>query len=219
MSTRQRIVGALGLLCAVFFWGGGSLEEPQEMPRPTEHVLDEDAEARNKAGRKKWMEEMHRAAPDVEWREIERRNGLAEMARRRAMAGTEAMMGAGGPRWTEIGSRNLAGRMRSSCIGPDGEKLYAGSALGGLWRGELNGTDWVPLGDNHYGGVNEVVILDAASPGAPDVFIVRSGDDLYRSEDDGASWVSVSGLPSSLDVRDRARLRDVRESERAVRLQ
>ena len=51
-------------------WGGGE----RELPRPTEHVQDDDAEARHKAGRKKWIEGMHRAAPGVDWRAIERRN-------------------------------------------------------------------------------------------------------------------------------------------------
>jgi hypothetical protein len=35
-------------------------------PRPTEHRLDEEAEARNKTRRKEYFEMMHRAAPGVD---------------------------------------------------------------------------------------------------------------------------------------------------------
>lgn len=134
------------------------------------------------------------------------------MARRRLLAGSEALTSGGAAAWTEIGSRNLAGRMRSSCISPDGTKLYAGSSLGGLWRGDLDGTNWEPLGDNHYGGVDEVVALEGAAAGAADVLIVRAGDDLARSADDGASWGPVVGLPASLDVRDMVLLGDAAQT-------
>jgi hypothetical protein len=155
------------------------------------------------------MKQMHRAAAGVDWREIERRNGLREMERRRALSAEMAMTV--GSSWAEVGSKNLAGRTRSSFIGPGGDALYAGSALGGLWRGSLSGTGWQPLGDNLYGGVDDVVVLDGGV-GAPDVFVTRDGDDIYRSVDDGATWAPVSGLPSNLDIRDLVLLGDAAQT-------
>ena len=67
---------------------------------------------------------------------------------------------------------------------------------------------WGRLGDNRYGGVDAVVVLEGASGGAADVFIVRDGDDVSRSDDDGATWTAVGGLPTSLDVRDLVPLGD-----------
>src|SRR6185295_4896148 len=100
--------------------------------------LDEDAEERNETGRKAWIEELHRTAPDVDWRAIERENGRLEQQRRNLLG-----RGAATPlHWTEVGSSNLAGRMHVAVIGPSGTKLYAGSALGGVWRADLDGTGW-----------------------------------------------------------------------------
>jgi len=196
-------------LLALYLGLNGEREDSSSLPRPTEHVLDDDAEARHKAGRKRWMRQMHRAAPGVDWEEIERQNGLREMERRRALS-TEMAMTAG-TSWREVGSKNLAGRTRSSFIGPGGEDLYVGSALGGLWRGTINGEDWEPLGDNLYGGVYEVVVLEAGA-GAPDIFVTRDGDDIYRSADDGATWDPVNGLPSNMDVRDLVLLGDAAQT-------
>jgi hypothetical protein len=152
------------------------------------------------------MAEMHRVAPDVDWRAIERQNGIKEMNRRRDLLSSQPMMGGAGASWSEVGSKNLAGRTRSAFIGPDGEKLYAGSSLGGLWRGDLDGSNWEPLADNLYGGVRDIVVLDGGS--SPDILITRDGDYLWRSTDDGVTWSGVSGLPSSFDIRDLVALGD-----------
>jgi hypothetical protein len=96
-------------------------------PRPTEHWLDEDAEARNTKNRKDYFEMMHRAAPDVDWRAIEKRNGLAAMDRR-----LQAVMNMSEDQdtgiWRELGSRNLAGRMHCAAWSPDG--VRTGAAYG-----------------------------------------------------------------------------------------
>ena len=188
---------------------GGERDAEELQPRPTEHVLDDGAEAAHKAGRKRWMREMHRVAPGVDWKALERQNGLREMERRRVLA-TQLPVTVGSS-WAEVGSKNLAGRTRSSFIGPGDDELYVGSALGGLWRGTLDGAGWEPLGDNLYGGVSEVVVLDGGDA-AHDIFITRDGDDLYRSVDDGATWGPVGGLPSSLDVRDLVLLGDAAQT-------
>ena len=137
---------------------------PTGTPPPTEHRLDRYAEERNKRDRLAWFEQMHRTAPDVDWREIERMNGRAEQGRRNLLGRTEAAR-VGGSNWTEVGSSNLAGRMHVAVIGPDGQKLYGGSSLGGVWRGNLDGTGWEPLGDNLWGGVHELLVLPPESAG------------------------------------------------------
>lgn len=161
-------------------------------PRPTEHRLDEDAEARNKIRRKEYFEMMHRAAPGVDWRAIEKQNGLAAMERRML-----AVMGSSGNRtpgsWRELGSRNLAGRMHCAEWSPDGRILYSGSDRGGLWMGNLDGTGWTPLGDNLYGGVHEIGVVPGTG-GNPDILIRLYNDMVHRSTDQGLTWAVPSGL-------------------------
>ena len=138
-------------------------DQPALRPRPTEHLLESDAESQqHKADRKAWIEELHRSAPDVDWRAIEQANGEREQERRNRLA---ALPFDGPGVWSEVGSQNQAGRMHCAALSEDGTSLYAGSSLGGVWRGNLDGTGWTPLGDNLYGGAHEVVVLPGEFPG------------------------------------------------------
>ena len=162
------------------------------LPAPTEHILDEDAEEENEGARAAWIESMHRAAPGTDWREVERRNGEAQRAKRNGLAKLAAVAS----HWTERGSHNQAGNSMSAFPAPDGARLYVGSALGGTWRSPLDGSAWEPLGDNTYGGAAWLAILPGALPADPDV-ILRSTDGglIDVSRDEGATWLPPAGLP------------------------
>lgn len=170
-----------------------------DLPAPTEHRLAEGVEATNKSARKAWEASRHAAAPGVDWKRLERQNGLAQLARRNALA-TGELFGAtaGASRWTERGSRNQAGRVHAAAVSPGGSALYVGSSRGGLWRGNLDGTGWVPLGDNLFGGAHWIAATPGATPSDPDRLLVTSGADVHYSLDDGGTWLVPSGLPSSL---------------------
>ena len=152
------------------------------LPPPTEHRLDPDAERRHKEERRAWIEEMHRAAPGVDWRAIERANGLERMERRRAMA---AQRGRSVSPWTEVGSRNLAGRMHATALSADGDSIYGGSSLGGVWKADLAGSGWRPLHDNLYGGSHGL----AVAAGPPETITSITDDGLIHwTEDGGLTW-------------------------------
>lgn len=160
------------------------------IPQPTEHVLDEGAEERGSKARKAWFEEMHRHPPDVDWRAVEAKNGRAQMAKRSRLA--EVRRGPG-TAWVERGSWNQSGSMHITRPSTDGSALYAGSDLGGIWKGSPEGGDWQPVGDNLYGGVHWLELVPGANPGDPDVMIAATnGGSIHRSEDDGATWSAVA---------------------------
>ncbi len=174
----------------------------QAHPGPTEHFLEDDAEESNREQREAWIEEMHRAAPGVDWRSVEKANAKGEMARREFLPRAAPTR-----RWSEVGSRNQAGRMMCAMLGPDqggglGRKLYAGSHLGGLWRANADGTDWEPLGDNLYGGVHELLVTSGANPGDPDIVLAASStNDVYVTNDLGDTWFTPPGLENVTSVR------------------
>jgi hypothetical protein len=180
----------------------------RSLPPPTEHRLGEGVEAENKSRRKRYFEELHRAAPGVQWRDIERDNGLAEMARRNALAasGASFLMSQS---WGEIGSKNQAGRMMCAALSPDGTRVYAGAALGGLWRCDYGGVNWTPLGDNLYGGVHEVLALPGEQAGEPDVLVIaNSSIGLRVTRDQGQTWETPSGLTTVTSIKELRRFAD-----------
>ena len=177
-------------------------------PPPTEHWLGANAESDNKSRRKAFYKRIHRTPPDLDWKTIERSNGLARLARRNRMA-IAPPADDGTARWQERGSENQAGRMHVARTSPDGTQLYAGSSKGGLWRGELDGTDWEPLGDNLYGGAHWLEVIAAATTSDPPILIVATDDGLiHTSDDDGETWVAPTGLGTVSWVRRLLRHRD-----------
>jgi len=205
----MRELAIVVLACCAAACGPAQAEQPHERlkegPEPTENWLGEEAEAESNAGRERWLEELHRAPPDVDWRAIERANGEREQARRNALA--RGASKAAIDRWTEIGSSNLAGRTHVAALSPDGTKLYAGSSLGGLWRAAPDGSGWTPLGDNLFGGVYDLSVLPGEFPGDPEVIACRTGSNTLRvTRDQGLTWESPSGLNNVNEIRCLAQL-------------
>jgi len=171
-------------------------------PPPTEHWLGEGAERDNKKARKAWFRERHKAPPEIDVQQIERANGLAQIAKRNALAATRAGRGDGEPEWVERGSDNLAGRMHVAQHSPDQQWLYGGSALGGIWKRDLAGGEWIPLGDNLYGGAHWLAVLPAPASDLPEVLVAATDWGLiHRSEDGGRSWLVPDGVGSPWEVR------------------
>jgi hypothetical protein len=176
-----------------------------QQPVPSHHVQPIDptqvvkGDPAYKQLRKSYVRERHRAGPDVDWASIERVNGRAQIAKRNALA---ALWAGTGTRWTERGSDNQAGRMHVAVPGPTGDTLYAGSSLGGIWRGGLGGTDWTPLGDNLAGGAHWLAVIPGVSPTDPDIIVAATdGGEIHRSDDDGQTWTVPAGLPATVGVR------------------
>lgn len=195
---------------------GDELDAAGSLPRPTEHTLDDDDEESAHAARREWIERMHRAARGTDWREIERANAQAEVDRRNQLAATSATWLVAPSHWSEVGSRNQAGRTHCAALGQDlsgNPKLYLGTDLGGVWRGNPDGTQWTPLADNVFGGVSELVVLPGEHPGEPDVLVITGGSgSVHASRDDGATWQIPSGLPTFSWIRNAFDLHDASRS-------
>ncbi len=178
---------------------GCARHEPTSHPPPTENWLGEDAEEKQKERRKAWFEERHKAPPEVDWREIERANGLTQIEKRNRLA--ESAIQIASP-WVERGSDNQAGRAHAASLSSDRNWLYVGSSLGGLWKGKPDGAAWKPLGDNLYGGAHWLAAVPGENPGDPDVLLAATdGGLVHVTRDEGLTWEVPAGLGTVAGVR------------------
>lgn len=186
--------------------------EPLARPAPTDPRArgeGDGGESLRRLERERWIEDMHRAAPGVDWRAIEERNREAARVRRNLLAAARAKARGGGAAavaspWEEVGSSNQAGHTRCAALGPlrpEGRYLYVGSAGGGLWRKLEGGEDWQALSDSVYGGVDGVVVLRPWNLAQEDIVLMRRGAQVRRSTTAGSTWFEPWGLSELTEVR------------------
>ena len=131
-------------------------------PTPTEYIEKKNNKKKFKNSRKKWIENMHRAAPGDNWREIDRENRkiktdivrekrnvllqnnkLDDLLDNFEVIISRDIEGS----WIERGSNNLAGRIRTADIDFSENIIYCASSGGNIWKGTLEGQNWESLND------------------------------------------------------------------------
>lgn len=115
-------------------------------------------------------------------------------ARRSFVRGTEALTPSS---WIWRGPGNIGGRIRAMLIHPaDRNKLWIGSAGGGIWKSTDGGASWSAQDDFMPNLAVCALIFDPTNPntmyagtgeGAPNVDAIR-GVGLFKSTDGGATW-------------------------------
>jgi photosystem II stability/assembly factor-like uncharacterized protein len=113
-------------------------------------------------------------------------------------------------KWQWIGPKNVSGRMTAvAVVAPKGRNyaLYAGSASGGLWKTENEGTTWAPVFDKAPSAAIGDVAVAPSDPriawvGTGEANIFRSsqaGIGVYKSVDGGKSW-NACGLENTATI-------------------
>jgi len=174
---------------------GAHLHRPPPVPVPIEDQLRGDTEFSQKARRKAWFRDLHKTPDGVDWKAIERENGLQQLEKRNWLAEHPAPPAVDGA-WLERGSDNQAGRSHSAARTSDG-LLYVGSALGGVWRGTVDGEDWTPIGDDLYGGAHQLLVTESDAHSEPPIVLAAATwGRVHYTTDDGETWQVPTGLPS-----------------------
>jgi Secretion system C-terminal sorting domain len=157
-----------------------------------------DDELSNIEKRNLWMERMHWAAPGTDWRKVEEtnaKNAVAIREEKRLLYGrtTTAESFAGGllnGTWSERGPSNNNGSTRNLDYDVATNMVYAMSAGGNLWKCLLTGNNWTLLNDNMQFDARAFKVFTKSTGGKR--IIVSSGQQLYWSDDDGATF-NLSG--------------------------
>lgn len=112
--------------------------------------------------------------------------------------------------WEELGPGNIGGRLRAILLHPtDENRIWVGTAGGGIWRTTDAGTTWEAAADflaslnvvslaldptnplTMYAGTGELIGSNG-SFSTPGVLSVPSGAGIFKSSDGGVSWFQLS---------------------------
>ncbi|MDX2246893.1 MAG: T9SS type A sorting domain-containing protein [Bacteroidia bacterium] len=219
----KKLAGLLLLFTSLLIAGSSFwfFSDTNRRPSPTDRALSHEEKAEHKKARADFFEKMHRAAPDVNWRIIERNTRKEKAEKRfqalqaRNLSKTAADFGkdslANGKiigHWREVGSVNQAGRTTWAEYDFENNVLYASSAGGNLWKGNLQGSSWEVLNDlQQIPGLNTLISIPQSNNSRLLALASDWGVEGVRYSDDGGlTWTISTGLGNVLNWGFAARL-------------
>ena len=176
------------------------------MPTPTEYVNKKKDRKKFKQGRKEWMNNMHRSAPDTDWRLLNQKlrqqktkkinslrenliqegwddsDQLREIILEREISGV----------WNEKGSNNLAGRIHTAEIDFDNELIYCGSSGGNVWKGTIQGDNWISLNDHMQ--IRDIKMIRYKDFNEYRRLLICGGKSFFYTDNDGVTIQEANGL-------------------------
>ncbi len=150
-----------------------------------------------KLRKRRWFDLMHKAAPDVSWKQIEAENVLAKYQanlafdRRTTASGIFANGGLCGE-WTERGSKNQAGRCIAMDYYPLDNSLIVISNSGSMFNGNPDDGQWNST--NNQLAFNNRLIKQISNPDGGKRIISAVGTTVLYSDDNGAVFNTATGL-------------------------
>ncbi len=177
-------------------------------PIPTEFVQKKNNRKIIKEGRKKWIDNMHRSHPDVDWKKINQKNRKLNTDKvielRKALLESKDFQDMLDNyevivdrdiegEWVERGSNNLAGRIRTADIDFNNNNIYCASSGGNIWKGTLGGDNWKSLNDYmQILGITFLRILDIEE--TQRLLIGSESNGFYYSDNEGLTLNKADGL-------------------------
>jgi len=176
------------------------------MPTPTEYVNKKKDRKKFKQGRKEWMNNMHRSAPDTDWRLLNQKlrqqktkkinslrenliqegwddsDQLREIILEREISGV----------WNEKGSNNLAGRIHTAEIDFDNELIYCGSSGGNVWKGTIQGDNWISLNDHMQ--IRDIKMIRYKDFNEYRRLLICGGKSFFYTDNEGVTIQEANGL-------------------------
>jgi hypothetical protein len=187
------------ILAGILFAASGLFSAGQEHNR--------EADPDYKLQRQKWIEGMNRAEPGVDYKllnEEARRNiylknrDFINQLKKRDEFSPEMLLqtsisnGFISGRWIERGSNNQSGRMHVCDVDFENNMIIAGSSGGNIWRGTLDGENWICLNNGvQFNNISGVRLIDKSGTKRIGVFYDKG---FAFSDDFGNTWYFANGL-------------------------
>ena len=180
-------------------------------PIPTEFIQKKNNRKIIKEGRKKWIDNMHRSHPEVDWKKIDQNNrklntdkvielrkSLLESEDFEDMLDNFEVIVARDieGEWIERGSNNLAGRIRTADIDFNNNNIYCASSGGNIWKGTLDGNEWESLND--YMQILGITFIRIINTDFGQRLLIGSEDNgFYYSDNECLTLNKASGLANN----------------------
>lgn len=204
----------LPFLLAAFFFSGiyfsiNHFKNTSFTPAPTDGTIVREnvEEGDNQSKREAWFEEMHQAAPGVNWRTIEYQTALQKHKTRaklraegQAKSGQEVL--ANGNlvgEWYERGSNNQAGNIGVTEYDAEEDRIYLISGGGTLFRGLRDGSYWGVFNEDLRFNDRFLRIINTDSGKR---MLACVGNIPHYSDDQGKTWTASTGANTTGGCRD-----------------
>jgi photosystem II stability/assembly factor-like uncharacterized protein len=167
------------------------------LPSTTPKAMGDDEEE-NLRNRSLWFENMHRAAPGTDWKNIEANNKINALAiknEKKQYANRVNETFAGGllsGTWEEKGPNNNSGRAVVSDFDTPTNTIYTVTAGGSLWKGGVAGNSWTLLNDDIQFDTRVIKVFNKSTGGRR--IMIGYQEQLYWSDDEGATITKSIGL-------------------------
>ena len=179
VSYRQLLMAAvtLALMTLSFILSGTTLRTGNE--KPAHEATDND-----------WFM-LQRVYPhsDVD-------PSLYEQARNQILAMAQSQSQHAVPAWQSVGPTNIGGRITCLLLHPTNANIiYAGSAAGGVWKSNDNGTTWsnifnesYSIGSMSFDPINPEVVYVGTGEANPGGIAIYPGNGIWKSTNGGLTW-------------------------------
>ena len=161
---------------------------------------EHESEREEQEARLEWINRIHKAAPGVNWRELDKQTRLnrykSRILQRKSQRNNEPIEiedGLLSGRWIEKGSINNAGRTHMADYDTLTRTVYVVSDGGNVWRGGLDGTNWEVLNDL-YQIENASLIRTLRHAQGMRIFVATWGNRACYSDDEGQTWNESDGF-------------------------
>ncbi len=162
--------------------------------------MDKEQKKEYKQKKAEWFKRLHSIEPDVNYKIIDKETRQSKYKSKQLNKNNSALKvndivianGQIEGEWIERGSDNLAGRIHISDIDFEENLIYSGSAGGNIWRGTLDGRNWVSLNDGlQFDNIRSVKVLRFGN--TKRIFAVADKY-VYYSDNEGVDWIKSKGL-------------------------
>lgn len=174
-----------------YFYSKPVPKEKIIQPPPIETIIVEKEDSDHHQLKQEWIEEMHRSAPEDNWRLMDQMYRAGNQVMKKS---TNELPVYG--KWKELGSNNQAGRTVYTWYDTASEEVYTAADGGQIWKGIAGEDNWQSINDHFR--IPAIRFMNKLI--TPDYTRLLVHSSVYNtigimySDDDGQNWTLASGL-------------------------